>query len=67
MGHSVYHNGEIDISPELRDEHATLLEEALTKSNPALLGNDGRDSETGRSSWVQCFDWMPKLRMPLTK
>src|ERR1700691_1114280 len=38
MGYSVYYNGEIDISPELSDEHATLLDEALTKSNPALLG-----------------------------
>ena len=38
MGYSVYYNGEIDISPELSDEHATLLDDALTKSNPALLG-----------------------------
>ena len=37
MGYSVYYNGEIDISPELSDEHATPLDEALTKSNPALL------------------------------
>ena len=37
MGYSVYYDGEIDISPELSDEHATLLDEALTKSNPALL------------------------------
>ena len=29
MGYSVYYNGEIDISPELSDDHATLLDDAL--------------------------------------
>jgi hypothetical protein len=43
MGYSVYYNGEIDISPELSDEHATLLDEALTKSTPALLGITAED------------------------
>ena len=32
MGYSVYYNGEIDISPELSDEHATLLGDALQKA-----------------------------------
>jgi len=43
MGYSVYYNGEIDISPELSDEHATLMDEALAKSNPALLGITAED------------------------
>ena len=42
MGYSVYYNGEIDISPELSDEHATLLDEALTKSNPRTVRNHRR-------------------------
>jgi len=32
MRYSVYYNGEIDISPELSDEHATLLDDALKKA-----------------------------------
>jgi len=32
MGYSVYYNGEIDISPELSDEHATLLDGELSVS-----------------------------------
>ena len=42
MGYSVYYNGEIDISPALSDEHVTLLDEALTKSNPTLFRNHRR-------------------------
>jgi hypothetical protein len=53
MGYSVYYNGEIDISPELSDEHATLLDEALTKSNPALLGIT---AEEGQGLYHGC-DW----------
>ena len=53
MGYSVYYNGEIDISPELSDEHATLLDEALTKSNPALLGITAED---GQGLYHGC-DW----------
>src|ERR1700683_2227236 len=53
MGYSVYYNGEIDISPELSDEHATLLDEALTKSNPALLGITAED---GHGLYHGC-DW----------
>ena len=45
MGYSVYYNGEIDISPELSDEHATLLDDALTKSNPAVLGISAEDRQ----------------------
>ena len=45
MGYSVYYNGEIAISPELSDEHATLLDEALTRSIPALLGITAEDGE----------------------
>jgi hypothetical protein len=45
MGYSVYYNGEIDISPALSDEHATLLDEALVKSNPALLGITAEDGQ----------------------
>jgi hypothetical protein len=55
MGYSVYYNGEIDISPELSDEHATLLDEALTKSNPALLGITAED---GQGLYHGC-DWQP--------
>ena len=43
MGYAGYYKGEIDISPELSDEHATLLDEALIKSNPALLGITAED------------------------
>src|SRR5580704_16765189 len=53
MGYSVYYNGEIDISPELSDEHATLLDEALTKGNPALLGIT---AEEGQGLYHGC-DW----------
>src|ERR1700678_2293480 len=53
MGDSVYYNGEIDISPELSDEHATLLDEAFTKSNPALLGITAED---GQGLYHGC-DW----------
>src|SRR5258708_16065532 len=53
MGYSVYYNGEIDISPELSDEHATLLDDALTKSNPALLGITAED---GQGLYHGC-DW----------
>src|ERR1700676_2950330 len=53
MGYSVYYNGEIDISPELSDEHATLLDEALTKSNPGLLGITAED---GQGLYHGC-DW----------
>src|ERR1700688_2242975 len=53
MGYSVYYNGEIDISPELSDEHATFLDEALTKSNPALLGITAED---GQGLYHGC-DW----------
>src|ERR1700689_2286556 len=53
MGYSVYYNGEIDISPELSDEHATLLDEALTKSNPALLGITAEDGQGLYHGW----DW----------
>ena len=53
MGYSVYYNGEIDISPALSDEHATLLDEALTKSNPALLGIRAED---GQGLYHGC-DW----------
>lgn len=53
MGYSVYYNGEIDISPELSDEHATLLDEALTKSNPAMLGITADD---GQGLYHGC-DW----------
>ena len=53
MGYSVYYNGEIDISPELSDEHAALLDEALTKSNPALLGITAED---GQGLYHGC-DW----------
>ena len=53
MGYSVYYNGEIDISPELSDEHATLLDEALTKSNLALLGITAED---GQGLYHGC-DW----------
>src|ERR1700688_2227932 len=53
MGYSVYYNGEIDISAELSDEHATLLDEALTKSNPALLGIT---AEEGQGLYHGC-DW----------
>jgi hypothetical protein len=37
MGYSVYYNGEIDVSLELSDEHARLLDEGLTKNNLAPL------------------------------
>src|ERR1700686_4626607 len=53
MGYSVYYNGEIDISFKLSDEHATLLDEALTKSNPALLGITAED---GQGLYHGC-DW----------
>src|SRR5260221_6572247 len=53
MGYSFYYNGEIDISPELSDEHATLLDEALTKSNPALSGITAED---GQGLYHGC-DW----------
>src|SRR6266436_1096908 len=53
MGYSVYYNGEIDISPELSDEHATLLDEALTRSTPALLGITAED---GQGLYHGC-DW----------
>src|ERR1700687_804606 len=53
MAYSVYYNGEIDISPALSDEHATLLDEALVKSNPALLGINAED---GQGLYHGC-DW----------
>src|SRR5260370_13157098 len=53
MGYSVYYNGEIDISPALSDEHTTLLDEALVKSNPALLGITAED---GQGLYHGC-DW----------
>src|ERR1700735_1487965 len=53
MGYSVYYNGEIDISPELSDEHAKLLDEALTKRKPALLGITAED---GQGLYHGC-DW----------
>src|ERR1700689_5498955 len=53
MGYSAYYNGEMDISPELSDEHATLLDEALTKSIPALLGITAED---GQGLYHGC-DW----------
>jgi len=50
---TVYYNGEIVISPELSDEHAMLLDEALTKSNPTLLGIT---AEEGQGLYHGC-DW----------
>lgn len=45
MGYSVYYNGEIGISPELSNEHEALLDEALTKDNPAGLGIAAEDRQ----------------------
>src|SRR6202790_4972842 len=53
MGYSVYYNREIEISPGLSDEHETLLDDALTKSNLALLGITAED---GQGLYHGC-DW----------
>jgi hypothetical protein len=53
MGYSVYYEGEIQISPELTKEHATVLEEGLAKRSLALLGVI---AEGGQSPFHAC-DW----------
>ncbi len=38
MGYSVYYNGEIDISPQLGEEHEMVLDDALRNGKFAALG-----------------------------